>query len=158
MSPSDNIDLKQKVTEYGAFITKTLQPQLQQAVEAREEVERDISEYHALQASLVQIQDELKGEDGNQPIETYTDLAHGAVYCRARLSNPRTVFIDVGLRFHVEMKLDEAQAFIDKRVELLKGVLKHKVEVAQRIAKDVEDALDLLQELGDEMKQLEVQA
>ncbi|EJK52380.1 hypothetical protein THAOC_28349, partial [Thalassiosira oceanica] len=64
MSTSNDIDLKQKVAEYGAFITKTLQPQLQQAVEAREEVERDISEYHALQASLGQIQDELKGGDG----------------------------------------------------------------------------------------------
>ena len=155
---SNSIDLKQRVTEYGAFITKTLQPQLQQAVEAREEVERDISEYHALQASLGQIQDELKGEDGDQPIETFADLAHGAVYCRARLSNPRTVFVDVGLRFHVEMKLDEAQSFIDKRIELLKDVLKHRVEVSKRIAKDVEDALDLLQELGEEMQQIGVES
>ncbi|KAL7456575.1 hypothetical protein ACHAWC_008065, partial [Mediolabrus comicus] len=35
-------DLQNRVNEYSSFITKTLQPQLEQAVTAREETEAEI--------------------------------------------------------------------------------------------------------------------
>jgi len=42
---NNNNELQVKITEYSNFISQTLQPQLQSAVDAREETEAEISEY-----------------------------------------------------------------------------------------------------------------
>jgi type IV secretory pathway VirB4 component len=52
----------------------------------------------------------------------------------------------------VEFTLSEAILFVDKRVKYLEDeVLKHRASVAEGIARDVENALELLEELGAEM-------
>eukprot|EP00580_Thalassiosira_gravida_P009249 CAMPEP_0201639458 /NCGR_PEP_ID=MMETSP0493-20130528/19425_1 /ASSEMBLY_ACC=CAM_ASM_000838 /TAXON_ID=420259 /ORGANISM="Thalassiosira gravida, Strain GMp14c1" /LENGTH=46 /DNA_ID= /DNA_START= /DNA_END= /DNA_ORIENTATION= len=46
------------------------------------------------------------------------------------------------------MTLPEAVSFVDRRMEYLgRDVLKHRSEVAMAVAKDVENALELLEEL-----------
>jgi prefoldin subunit 5 len=70
------------------------------------------------------------------------------LFCNAQISNPRTVYVDVGFGFHVEFTTKEAIVFIDKRILYLQNqVLKHRSAVAMSIAEDVEKALELLQEL-----------
>ena len=70
---STNNELQQQITEYSNFITKTLQPQLQSAVDAREETEAEIAEYRLLQSKLSVINtDAMKGSS----INTIVDLAH----------------------------------------------------------------------------------
>lgn len=57
----------------------------------------------------------------------------------------------------VEFTLPEALSFIDKRVKYLEDeVLKHAKSAAEGIAKDVENALELLEELGAEMPERNV--
>lgn len=140
-------ELQQQITEYSNFITKTLQPQLQSAVDAREETDSEIAEYRLLQSKLQQIQintDAMKGSS----INTIVDLAHQTIYCKANIPNPRIIYINIGF-FHVEMTIPEAITFINKRVQYLEQcVLKHRVENAVMIAKDVEKSLELLDELG----------
>lgn len=149
-------ELKDKIKEYADFITQTLQPQLQSAVEAKEATEKDVSEYIQLRNKLQNLENTLNSHaaDGvkTNSIEALVDLAHETIYCRAVISNPKTVYVDVGLGFMVEFTLSEALCFIDKRVEYLeKEVLSHRAGIAERIAKDVEDALELLEEFGAEM-------
>ena len=48
----DVAEIRLKIDECSRFISATLRPQLEAAVKAREEVERDIKEYEALQAKL----------------------------------------------------------------------------------------------------------
>ena len=140
-------ELQMKITEYSNFISQTLQPQLQSAVDAREETEAEISEYVQLKAKLQQIQ-----SDAPKSIDTIVDISHATIYCKAHISNPKIIYVNVGFGVHVEMTIEEAIQFITKRVEYLEScVLKHRVEVAGRIAKDVEGALELLEELGDEL-------
>lgn len=161
---SDTNELRERITEYGNFISRTLQPQLQTAVDAREETEAEISEYARLQTKLRQLHSEQQsiaiGSGGKKvavaPINTIVDIAHGAVYCNATIPNPRTIYIDVGFGFHIEMTLPEAIAFIDKRIKYLdRDVLKHRSDVAATVAKDVENALELLEEFGEELAELE---
>mmetsp|Transcript_20269 Transcript_20269/g.43433 ORF Transcript_20269/g.43433 Transcript_20269/m.43433 type:complete len:165 (+) Transcript_20269:45-539(+) len=151
-------ELRVRIAEYGNFISRTLQPQLQAAVEAREETEAEISEYAQLQGKLHQIQarinDSAKPSDAS--MDTIVDVAHAAVYCNATIPNPRTVYVNVGFGFHVEMTLPEAISFAGKRIDYLgKEVLTHRSEAAMTIAKDVEVALELLEELGEELTELE---
>lgn len=154
-------EIQAKVKEYATFISQTLQPQLQSAVDAREATEADISEYVRLRNKLQYLENTIKASVGggaqssiNQcnPLEALVDVSHATVFCRAVIPNPRTVYVDVGLGFLVEFTLYEAIQFIDKRLKYLEEeVLEHRVSVASRIAKDVEDALDLLEELGAEI-------
>mmetsp|Transcript_28367 Transcript_28367/g.59135 ORF Transcript_28367/g.59135 Transcript_28367/m.59135 type:complete len:167 (+) Transcript_28367:186-686(+) len=154
-------ELRSKIAEYGNFISRTLQPQLQTAVEAREETEAEISEYAQLQGKLRQIEKAIVIDPNTKSksvasINTIVDISHAAVYCKASISNPRTIYVNVGFGFHIEMTLPEAILFVDRRMEYLgRDVLNHRSEVAMTVAKDVENALELLKELGEELEELE---
>ena len=160
---TNNDTLQERIKEYATFLSQTLQPQLQLAVEAKESTRKDISEYVQLRNTLQHLQnnhttnsssdDNNNNNDGQyKPIEALVDVAHETVYCRTVIANPRTLYVDVGLGFMVELTVPEALSFIDKRVAYLeKEVLKHRENAAEGIAKDVEDALDLLEELGAEL-------
>ncbi|KAL7537828.1 hypothetical protein ACHAXR_008112 [Thalassiosira sp. AJA248-18] len=155
-------ELRGKITEYGNFISQTLQPQLQTAVDAKEGTEAEISEYVQLQNKLRDVETAIISIGGNSSssssskkesdasINTIVDIAHATIYCNATIPNPRIVYVNVGFGFHVEMTLREAISYIDKRVEHLeKNVLRHHSKTAATIAGDVEDALELLEEMGE---------
>ncbi|KAL3767156.1 hypothetical protein ACHAW5_003175 [Stephanodiscus triporus] len=151
-----NIDLRRQIAEYGDFVARTLRPQLQAAVDAREETEREISEYLRLQNELRLHVERAATGNKAPPIKAVIDISHAAVYCNVLVPNPRTIYVDVGLGFHVEMTLAEAMSFVDRRVDHLeKNVLKHRLKVAATVARDVENALKLLEELGGELGGLE---
>ena len=163
------IDLRRQISEYGTFVERTLRPQLQTAVEDREETEGEISDYLLLRDELLRLllppvaSDPTTGNgNGNGTassssspppiIRAVIDISHASVYCDVVVPNPRTIYVDVGLGFHVEMTLAEAVSFVDRRVEYLeKNVLRHRLEVASTVARDVENALGLLEELGEEL-------
>ena len=163
---STTTNLRGQITEYSNFINRTLRPQLQKAVDEREETEAEISEFLQLQTKLkllVERDTRKKMESTNNnnnntlfPIDTIVDICHGAVYCNATIPNPRTIYIDIGLGFHVEMTLHEAIIYINKRVDHIeKNVLKYRVKVATTVAKDVENAIKLMEELGVELADME---
>ena len=148
--------IQNQLAAYGSFLTTTLRPRLQAAVAAREETEGEIAEYATLRGQLLQVEEEFgyPSEAPTKEMNALVDLAHGAVYCSAKIPNPRTVYVNVGFGFHVEMTLPEAIAFIDRRIDYLeRDVLKHRSEAAATIAKDVERALELLEEAGGELKE-----
>lgn len=134
-----------KVAEYGSFITNTLQPKLQLALHDREETETEICEYAQLRSKLHMIEKNSAG-GAAEPINTLVDISHQTIYCNATI-NPLTVYVHIGLGFHVEFTIQEAIGFIDKRIMYLQNdVLKHRVEVAMGISEDVEKAIELLEE------------
>ena len=157
-----NDDLKCKIAEYGNFISQTLEPQLRNAVMEREKTEAEINDYIQLQNGLRRLlleqQQQQLGSSSLEEIHQSTkqlnglvDIAHSTIYCNVSIPNPNIIYVDVGFGFHIEMTISEAISFIDKRVHFLeKTVLKHCLDVAKRVAKDVEDALELLEELGGE--------
>mmetsp|Transcript_24206 Transcript_24206/g.52206 ORF Transcript_24206/g.52206 Transcript_24206/m.52206 type:complete len:161 (-) Transcript_24206:559-1041(-) len=147
--------LRGKITEYGNFISQTLQPQLQTAVDAREETEAEISEYVQLQNKLQQIE-KTNNSRSDASINTIADISHGTIYCNATIPNPRIIYVNIGFGFHVEMTLPEAISFIDKRVDHLENnVLKPRLKVAATVAKDVENALEVLEEFGEKLMEMD---
>ncbi|KAL3795015.1 hypothetical protein HJC23_006336 [Cyclotella cryptica] len=163
---SSTNELHEKIKEYASFISQTLQPQLQAAVDARDATDADMSEYTQLRNKLQYLENEIgldhssssmEGVGGQpsakncKPLEALVDICHETVYCRAVIPNPRTVYVDVGLGFMVEFTLQEAIGFIEKKLKYLDEVLKHRASVAEGIARDVENALELLEELGAEI-------
>ena len=165
----DVAEIRSKIENYSSFISSTLRPQLEAAVKAREEVERDIKEYEALQAKLANMtytakptrekiisdntcsSDDDAGEGKKDQTETVVDLGHEVIYCKAVIDDPSKIYVHTGMGFHVEMTMDEAAAFIGKRIRLLRQSLELKTQKATTIAVHIEETILVLQQLGNEV-------
>lgn len=150
-------ELRRKVEEYANFLEQTLKPQLEAAVEAREETENDIDEYGTLSKTLVEYRRQLSENAGNDErppkTESIVDLGHGEIYCKACIEDPARVFVHAGMGFHVELTLGEAIEFVQKRIKFLRGeVLELRARRAKTIAGHVEDSLHILQQLAKESR------
>jgi len=165
-------EMSDKRDEYTTFIERTLRPQLQIAVSNREETESEIEEYQALRSNLTtllkkqqqqqQQQQQLEHENHDDStkkneLESLVDLGHGIAYCRAIVPDPSTVFVHVGMGFHVEFSLDEAVRFIDRRVSYLKDdVLADLVKKATTVGNHLRGVLDIMETLDREFKTMDL--
>mmetsp|Transcript_7549 Transcript_7549/g.15175 ORF Transcript_7549/g.15175 Transcript_7549/m.15175 type:complete len:163 (+) Transcript_7549:163-651(+) len=147
----EEIDVRTKIDEYSSFINTTLRPQLESAVKAREDVERDIKEYESLQSKLCEMTRKKSESAEKVPMETLADLGHELVYSNAVVDDPGRIYVHVGMGFHVEMTIEEADAFVKKRIKYLENeLMEHKTHRATTIAVHIEETLLVLQELGKE--------
>lgn len=147
-------ELRNKLSQYIAFIDDTLQPELKFAISARERIEAEIKEYQEL-SDFLSILVKHPGER-----ETLVDLGHKMVYCKAKFSKgaDSKIFVSVGHGFHVEFTLDEAIDFIGKRIKHLQSnELPVKEDKVKSVASHLEHALGLLAEMGGEIKNMESQ-
>jgi len=150
----DPDELRNKLEEYSNFIDKTLHPQLQKAVSSREEVEAEIAEYQELRDKIGFLQSRKR--ESQQPLESLVDLGHKTAYCRAIVDDPQTIFVHVGMGFHAEFTLEEAIAFIDKRLQFLENrVLSDRLKKAKTVASHLESSLLILETLAKEVQVLE---
>jgi len=142
-------ELRSKLDEYIHFIDHTLQPQLKIAISQREEVESEIKEYEELKSNLRMMkQDKIKDE-------AMVDLGHELIYCQAKITDRKHVFVHVGMGFHAEFTMDEAIIFIDRRIGYLsRDRLSDRVDKARQVASHLENALELLESLGGEIRNM----
>ncbi len=149
MNDNDEIlvdEISLKIKEYSTFIDNTLYPRLKSAVEVKDKLEDEISEYKDLFLKV-------KGFLQHPPTESLVDLGHKVAYCRAVLKNPQKIFVHVGMGFHIEMELSEACEFIQKKIKMLEiEILPLKVKDAQVVASHLENAIVILDALSKEMK------
>lgn len=142
-------ELRGKIKEYLAFVDNTLQPQLTDALAKREEIESEIREYRELSQNLKQFQAKtLK-------TSTLVDLGHELLYCHAKIIDPNHVFVSIGMGFHAELTIQEAILFITRRIEYLQRLkLPPRVDHAREVANHMQTCLEILDSLGQEMKQM----
>lgn len=108
----------EKVQKYEAFLNDQLKPDLQSILERRDKVYEEIAEFLALKNSLAAIKAaELRP---GEPLKTKVDLGCN-FYVQARVPDPSRVFVEVGLGFFVELGLDEALAFAQRKAGALEG-------------------------------------
>ena len=173
-------ELRAKLKEYIHFIDHTLQPELEKAVKHREEIDNEIDEYNDLKVQLDtfierkrerEMEMEMEssrshnndGDNQGQNIiiqndekdrKAMVDLGScQTVYCQARISNPNIITVDIGKGMYVQLTLEEARMFCIKRIMFLEtNVLPQRVAKAQTVAGHLEDALSLLESLGNELR------
>jgi prefoldin alpha subunit len=90
------------------------QPQLQELVDKKQELEREINEYNNLKDLLAFLLIENPSE--------YTSLVDIGSKClmRAVVEQPTTVYVNVGAGVHVDLPLEEAVKVADKRIALIR--------------------------------------
>lgn len=147
-------ELREKLMEYSTFLDSTLYPELKKTVEAREETEGEIKEYSELHNKLQVILE----SDILKPMEAMVNLGHEQVYCRAQVTDPSIVCVDIGKGFFVELTIKEALAAILERIAFLRDqVLQKRIEDASRVASHLESSLVIVEALSKHVKELEAQ-
>jgi prefoldin alpha subunit len=143
-------EMREKLKEYASFVDTKLHPELAKAVEARELIETEIAEYKELKAKLQMLQKD-KGS-----LDSLVNLGHEIAYCQAKLDDPSTVIVHVGMGFHAELTLAEAVNFIEKRINfLVEDVLSKRTKRAKAVAEHLESSLFIMEQLERELASIE---
>ncbi|MED6234242.1 hypothetical protein ATANTOWER_025222 [Ataeniobius toweri] len=108
---ADSVD--QKVLQYEVFINDVLRRDLRKVLEQRDQVYEKISQYLQLKNTIQSLQ-----EAGSQQLKADVDLGCN-FYVQAQVDDSSRIFVAVGFGFFVEMNLDEALRFIDRKTTQL---------------------------------------
>lgn len=158
MDRMDRESAHAKLMEYRNFADNVLRPQLLQAKASKQSIQQEIDEYREL---LEQLQHKPcggvggGGEKDNENL-IQVDLGHGKVFCEAKTEHvdTTTIFIHVGMGFHVELTIVEGISFIRKRLHYLDQVLKHRDSKVKRIEEHVASSEYILNELSKNLQSL----
>eukprot|EP00088_Acartia_fossae_P061149 TRINITY_DN73404_c0_g1_i1.p1 TRINITY_DN73404_c0_g1~~TRINITY_DN73404_c0_g1_i1.p1 ORF type:complete len:122 (-),score=23.09 TRINITY_DN73404_c0_g1_i1:12-377(-) len=104
--------IEEKVARYEAFLNDTLRSDLKKNLELRDKIYQEQAEYLALRNSINAIK--LADLQPGEPLKTKVDLGCN-FYCQAKIPQPGAICVAVGMGFFVEMTLDEALKFLDKK-------------------------------------------
>lgn len=110
-------NLSQKVLKYEEFLNERLRSDLKKVLESKNEVCSDIAEYNQLKSTIDLLLSE-KLSKKHQPLKTMIDLGCN-VYAQARVDDCSKIFVSIGLGFQLEMTLEEASVFIEKKISYL---------------------------------------
>lgn len=116
---SSSDDAAAALQRYSAFVEDVLRPQLTQTLARRDALTREINEYQELQELLRELLAKER-EETPKPLELLMDLGQ-KFRVRAKIPDTSFVTVDVGLNFHVEMTLNEAQTFVSGHLAHLAG-------------------------------------
>ncbi|KAJ1896769.1 hypothetical protein LPJ66_003796 [Kickxella alabastrina] len=107
------VEIQEAIKKYEDFITTKLQPDLQQTLGLRDTIFNQMSEYLKLKTHIDTIRTQ-----GLDELETKVDLGSN-FYVKAFVPDTKFIFVSIGFGFHLQMALDEADAFIDEKVKHL---------------------------------------
>jgi prefoldin alpha subunit len=141
-STQRKIDIPSKILQYEEFLNERLKADLKKALEQRDTVTRETSEYIQLRNVIERIQLANSGE----PLKTMVDLGAN-FYCKAKVQDPSKIFVAVGYGFFVEFTLDEAMGFIDKKVALLSDKVEKLTRKISEISARIKIVVEGLREL-----------
>ena len=147
-------EVKEKVTRYETFLNETLRTDLRNTLTLRDKIYQEQAEYLALRNSINAIKqsDLVPGE----PMKTKVDLGCN-FYCQARVADPTRICVAVGLGFFVELTLEEALRFLDKKDAELGSQAARLTEDCAKLKANIKLVLGGLRELqnidpGDQKK------
>jgi prefoldin alpha subunit len=144
------VEIQQKISEYANFLQFRLQPELEVVEAARNQARTTVAEYEELKKRLLAMQ-----QDPPKEAEHIVDLGYKTVFCRAVAEDPNTIFVHVGMGFHVEFQIPEAIAFVEKRITFLRDeILSGKEQKTVEVQDHIQSAQMILDELQREMQRI----
>jgi prefoldin alpha subunit len=136
-----------KIEEYERFLNERLRADLRSVLERRDAVYSDKAEYTQLKATIQHlINEQGSPQKKNEPMKTMVDLGCN-FYAKARVKDYSRIIVAIGLGFYLEMQLDEAVTFIDKKTAILTKDTEQLSEQASQINARIKMVLGALHEL-----------
>jgi prefoldin alpha subunit len=143
-------EIEHKISEYSNFVENVLRPELKVVEAARNQARATVAEYQELKKRLLAMQ-----QDPHKEAEDVVDLGYKTVFCRAVAEDPNTIFVHVGMGFHVEFQIPEAIAFVEKRIKFLQDeILSGKEQKTVEVEDHMQSAQMILDELQREMQRI----
>lgn len=133
-----------KVESYEAFLNERLKTDLKKVMDLRDSVNSEVAEYLQLRNVIERIKESDSAK--METLRTMVDLGAN-FFCQARVTNPNKIFVCIGYGFYVELSLDEALSFIDKRVALLNSRVQELTQDVSEISARVRIVVEGLREL-----------
>ncbi|KAJ1725935.1 hypothetical protein LPJ61_005535 [Coemansia biformis] len=120
-------ELHETVQKYEDFIRSRLEPDLAKTLETRDTLYTRMSEYLKLKTHI----DTIRSQ-GLEELETKVDLGSN-FYAKAFVPDTSYIYVSVGFGFHLQMTLDEADKFIDRKVKHMEELADKYTEEASQI-------------------------
>ena len=139
-------NISSKVVEYERFLNERLRADLRSVLERRDAVYNDKAEYTQLKATIQHLINEQSSPQKKESLKTMVDLGCN-FYAKARVQDYSRIIVAIGLGFYLEMQLDEAVTFIDKKVAVLTKEAEQLSEQASQINARIKMVLGALHEL-----------
>ncbi|CAH0482421.1 unnamed protein product [Peronospora belbahrii] len=139
---SDSESSTVALQRYSAFIEEVLRPQLKETLATRDTLAQEVHEYEELREILQELQSSKL-----QPLHTLLDVGE-RFYVRTKVDDTSFVIIDIGLNFHVEMTISEAQGFVQNHLFSLIEKRNKWQAKARDISKHVNLVLASIQQLA----------
>ncbi|KAK5605786.1 hypothetical protein CRENBAI_006076 [Crenichthys baileyi] len=139
--PAGANSVDQKVLQYEVFINDVLRRDLRKVLEQRDQVYEKISQYLQLKNTIQSLQDA-----GSQQLKADVDLGCN-FYVQAQVDDSSRIFVAVGFGFFVEMNLDEALRFIDRKTTQLTAFTEQLNQDSTKIKAHIRMVLEGLREL-----------
>ena len=136
-------DLPKKILRFEEFLNEQLRSDLHKVLCQRERINVEIAEYNQLKSTVDLLCSEKRAV---KPLKTMVDLGCN-FYAHAKVEDCSKIFVCVGLGFYLEMELDEASVFIEKKVTHLLGKAEHLSEQAAQINGRIKVVMETLREL-----------
>ncbi|XP_046845363.1 protein UXT homolog [Xenia sp. Carnegie-2017] len=134
-------NVSDKVRKYEEFINDCLKADLRKVHELRDKLYSNIADYLQLKTTI----EKIKFFDGGK-MKTQVDLGCN-FYCQAEVKDTKLILVAVGYGFYVEFTLNEAENFIDQKVEYLTKQAEMLSKDSSKIKAHIKVALQGLSEL-----------
>ncbi|RNA40169.1 hypothetical protein BpHYR1_013804 [Brachionus plicatilis] len=134
-----------KILEFEKFVNEKLRTDLKLVLDEQDAVYSEMAEY-------LQVKDTIEKLTAANPsgqikkFQTKVDLGCN-FYANAMVDDPSKIFISIGFGFYLQMKLDEALKFIDKKVKILNQNAEELSQKASEIKANIKFVLEGLKEM-----------
>lgn len=146
MSQTSTATKSDQVNKYETFINNVLRRDLAKVHKQYEELCKELSEYLQVRAVVKHIQQNCVKDNETVPLKSQTDIGCN-FYVQCVAPDPRKIILHVGMGFYVEVTLEEALSFIEKKEAAINQQLKQLTSQACKIKAHIKLVLDTLAEL-----------
>lgn len=133
--------LEDQITKYEHFIDVVLKGDLKRVSKEYEMICERVVEYMNIKTTIKTLIENKINE-----FKTMSDIGSNC-YVKCVVPNSDMIYLDVGLNHFVQLKLEEALIFIEKRVELYNQTLETLVESSSKIKAHIKLILNLVDQL-----------
>ena len=130
-----------KVIKYEAFVNERLKSDLKTVLDCRNKLISQIASYESLKTCIEKIK-----QTPSEEIKVLSDLGCN-FYCKAKLLDTSKIFVEIGLGFFVELTLDEAHHFCEKKLNIIRHDCEVVTEEATQINAKIRLVLEALNEI-----------
>ncbi|KAK7070124.1 hypothetical protein SK128_023978 [Halocaridina rubra] len=133
---------KEKIQQYEHFLNNILKQDLKEELERRDKLYEEIANYSQLKQTI----DCIIQTASVEGLRTQVDLGSN-FYVQAHISDVSYIYLNVGLGIHLELTLEEALSFINKRMNILNEKVTCSNKKSAKIKGDIRYVYELLRQL-----------